>query len=871
MKISTLAEYGIPQALIDTWMKKQGECLLPLQERAVKEYDLLDGGSLIVSAPTSSGKTFCGELAAARVLAQRRKVMFLAPLKALAEERYGEFREKYEPLGIRTVISTRDHHDYDQKIEKGEFDLCIMIYEKFNQMLLRNLDLLELIDLLVIDELQMLSDRSRGAVLEMILLKVLSSTYKCRIIGLSAVLSNASELAEWIGARLLIESHRPVELRQGVLHNDIFSFRCFNSGERGTEEMAPLQDASSTEILLENVTRLVNDGEQVLVFLKSKNSCVQLATLLAERSSFSSCEPAVDELTSGEMTVLCEPLINTVGNGIAFHHADLAYRERKIVERYYLAGDIRVIFATTTLSLGLNLPAQTVFLETYKYRQGAYTGRPVAEALSWGDYENMCGRAGRLKFPSAFGRSIIIAENELGSEMLWKMYIRGRPGKLVGHLFSRYFSDLILDFVVSRCAADRDSLLSIFHNAFSDVPDGADAQIEMACSWLCENEFVFESDGRLMPTAFGQQLARLGISVSTGVNLQKLFDSVADYSALIWLYELCDSSEGRRIYVPNSLRDDVGQYLFARFRSLAQNDNPVSKRLADIFDNPHRIAKQIFARVRLVLALYDWVCGRDLSEIEKEYHIYSGTIQSAGETISWLAESAFCLMGTLGVNHRRRLCLKKLSFEVRYGLPVAMRKLYSEVKGYLSRKDMLLLFDNGITTVRSFLSSDREFLVSLLGNPKTEEIMKNLMQKSLSDSGTGIAIKRRDRYGEVKLQLSGAMLRDRFRVMFCSRPLLLTAKSFRYLFKLAAQRKLDNEGWIDKEKLEPGFNQARYLYNLKKELGSPHIDQRELIENDRRGAYRLALSPDEIEFDLPALSRLDDFEIADLSKHLMML
>jgi len=868
MRTSCLEEYGIPRVLIDAWENKQGENLLPLQERAVRDYDLLDGGSLIISAPTSSGKTFCGELAAARALSRRQKVVFLVPLKALAEERFAEFEEKYRPLGIRTVISTRDRHEFDREIEMGEFDLGVIIYEKFNQMLLRNLDLLKSINLLVVDELQMLADESRGATLELLILKVLASSYQCRIIGLSAVLSNARQLADWIGAHLLIESHRPVELRQGVLLNETFSFRCFNSGEKGTEQMAPLQDSSPAEILIENVAKLAGDGEQVLVFLKSKSSCVQLATMLAERVSFPSCESAIDELASGEATLLSEPLINAVRNGIAFHNADLSYRERQIVEKYYLGGNIRVIFATTTLSLGLNLPAQTAFLETYRYRQGVYTGQPVIETLSWNDYENMCGRAGRLRFPAAFGRSIVIANSELESEMLWKSFIRGRPDALIGRLFSRQLSDLILDLVVSRCAVDSNSLSEILHGTFSGMPGETETRFDDTLVWLAENELISKSDGKLVPTVYGQKLAQLGISTGTSANLRKLLDGEKEYSELVWLYELCDSFEGNQAYISRNLREDIEQHLYGRFRSLVQSDGVASPRLSEMLDNPNRIGRQMFSRIRLVLALHDWVGGKDLLEIEREYRIYSGTIQSAGDTVGWLAEGVFCLMGAIGLSSRRRVKFKRLSFEAKYGLPVAVRKLHSSVKGRLSRKDILLLHEEGITTVCQFVSSDRDFLSGLIGNSKLEEVMRELMEKSVSHQGAVSEGRPDDGPGKIMLRVTGTMLRDRFRVIFRDRPVLLTAKSFKYLFKLAAQRRLDCDGWLDKEQLEPGFNQARYLYNLKKELGNSALNGQELIENDRRGGYRLSLPSDEIAFDLPSLSRLDDFEIAELSRRI---
>jgi helicase len=868
MKLSCLEEYGIPRLLIDAWARSQGDGLLPLQERAVRDYGLLDGGSLIISAPTSSGKTFCGELAAARMLAQRRKVVFLVPLKALAEERFREFEEKYRPIGIRAVISTRDRRESDRAIEAGQFDLAVIIYEKFNQMLLRNLDLLSSIDLLVIDELQMLADENRGATLETLILKVLNSSYECRVIGLSAVLGNAHELADWMGARILVESHRPVELRQGVLLNDTFSFRCFNSGENGTEQMAPAYDMSSAEILIENVEKLARDGEQVLVFLKSKSSCVQLAGMLAERFSSSSSESAADDLASGEETLLTEPLIRSLKSGIAFHTADLTHSERRIVEKHYSSGDIRVIFATTTLSLGLNLPAQTVFLETCKYRQGTYTGRPVIETLSWNDYENMCGRAGRLRFPAPFGRSIVIANSELEGEMLWNTLIRGRPDRLRGRLFSRELSDILLDLIVSRSASSAESLSSILCSAFSELTEETAARIDDALLWLAECDMVVESDGDFVSTSYGRKLACLGISTSTGANLRMLFGSDADYSELVWLYELCDTFEGNRIYVPRTFQEDAEQRLHQRFRSLAGNEIAVSPRLADLLDNPNRVGTGTLSRIRLVLALHDWAHGRSLVEIEKQYRIYAGAIQTAGDTIGWLAEGAFCLMGTMGQRLRRRLTLKRLSYEVRNGLPAAVRKLHGAVRESLSRADMLLLYEQGITAVDHVISSDPGFLAGIIGSSKSDDIMRRLAEKLSPDPGAAPPVSAG--YGKERpiLRLTGVTLRDRYRVMLCERPFLLTAKSFKYLFKLAAQRKLDPGGWLDKERLEPGFNQARYLYNLKKELGSPAVRGQELIENDRRGRYRLCLAPDEIGFEFSSLSGLEDFEIAELLRRL---
>ena len=130
MDMIELAGYGIPAALIARWREQQGVRLLPLQEQAVRDYALFGNGNLLVQAPTSSGKTFVGEMAATHAALRRRKTAYLLPLKALAEEKYHEFRAKYEPYGVRIIVCTRDHRSFD-----GAFDAASSIlpwpYTKF--------------------------------------------------------------------------------------------------------------------------------------------------------------------------------------------------------------------------------------------------------------------------------------------------------------------------------------------------------------------------------------------------------------------------------------------------------------------------------------------------------------------------------------------------------------------------------------------------------------------------------------------------------------------------------------------------------------------------------------------------------------------
>ncbi|MFQ6008429.1 MAG: DEAD/DEAH box helicase, partial [Candidatus Zixiibacteriota bacterium] len=195
MRVSDLEKYGVPKRIIEIWQKRQGEMLLPVQSRAVRKGLLgnKDDGieyrpvRMLISAPTTAGKSFCAEMAMVKALTHRRKTVVLVPLKSLAEQKHRFLQETYGPLGVKCLIVSGDHPENDRKFADGEYQIAVAIYEKFDLLLTAALDVLKTVGLIVVDEIQTIADPERGAILERLLTKIQASVYSPSIIGLSAV------------------------------------------------------------------------------------------------------------------------------------------------------------------------------------------------------------------------------------------------------------------------------------------------------------------------------------------------------------------------------------------------------------------------------------------------------------------------------------------------------------------------------------------------------------------------------------------------------------------------------------------------------------------------------------------------------------
>lgn len=202
-------------------LSKEISSLRPAQEKSIKK-GLLEGKSLLVCTPTASGKTLIAELAALKsIVGGKGKAVYIVPLKALAAEKYKNFKKRYGHIA-KVALSMGEIDGSDPYL--GEYDLIVTTSEKLDSLIRHHSPWLSGISTIIVDEIHLLNDAERGPTLE-ILLTILKQLLKnVQIIGLSATIGNAEELAEWLNADLVVDEWRPVKLHKGIYYDGKIEF-----------------------------------------------------------------------------------------------------------------------------------------------------------------------------------------------------------------------------------------------------------------------------------------------------------------------------------------------------------------------------------------------------------------------------------------------------------------------------------------------------------------------------------------------------------------------------------------------------------------------------------------------------------------------
>lgn len=212
----------VPTRLYDAITAAGVTELRPAQIKSVNA-GLLEGKNLLVCTPTASGKTLIAELAAvSAILNGEGKAVYIVPLKALASEKYKDFRKRYGSL-MKIALSIGDIDSSDSYL--ADYDFIICTAEKLDSLLRHHSSWIKSVKVVIVDEIHLLNDASRGPTLEILITILKQLLPQMQLIALSATIGNAKELSEWLGAELVTDSWRPVKLHQGIYTDGKIEFR----------------------------------------------------------------------------------------------------------------------------------------------------------------------------------------------------------------------------------------------------------------------------------------------------------------------------------------------------------------------------------------------------------------------------------------------------------------------------------------------------------------------------------------------------------------------------------------------------------------------------------------------------------------------
>ena len=617
-----IVELNLPKPAKD-FLKTEGFTkLYPPQADSVST-GLLDGKSVLVSAPTASGKTLIAILAMLSYLSKNEgKVVYLSPLRALAAEKFSEFKKIEKiPIGrkIKAQISTGDFESVDKTLDKS--DIIILTNEKMDSLIRHGAEWIDEIGLVIADEVHLIGDQDRGPTLEMILTKLKLLQSKPQIVALSATITNADEISEWLGCSLVENDWRPVPLEEGV----------YDGGEVTMHdgklfEVEPTLRGPPVDLGAESV----KDGGQSLLFAETRTRSASLAAKAADIISRYLKKSEKDELenvskkilSANEHTQLVKTLAELVKKGVAFHHAGLNQNCRETIETEFRKGTIKLLSSTPTLAAGVNLPARRVVISNIaRYNAKVGANRPISVL----EYKQLCGRAGRPQYDD-HGEAIIVGNSN--SSQLIDYYVNGEPEPIESKITDdKSLRIHVLSTIVTTPGIKKDEILDLFLQTLAGLQSRKSTikfAVDIALRYLLEEEFLIKKDDRYVATEFGKKVSKLYIDPLTATFFRSAIENVSkDRKHTFGFLHLVTESE--EFFPKFALRNKDYETVSLLI------ENHASELIEPISE---------YDCSRSLIALQSWITESSEVSLSDNLKIESGDMHRMVETADWLI---YCL------------------------------------------------------------------------------------------------------------------------------------------------------------------------------------------------------------------------------------
>jgi len=398
----------------------------PFQREAIEKLDNGAGG-VLVSAPTSSGKTVVAEYAIFRALRDGTKVIYTTPLKALSNQKYHDFVREYGEQRVGLVTGENTIND--------EAPVVVMTTEILRNLIYEDPKRLDLVNYVVLDEVHYIDDFPRGSVWEEI---VIQAPRSIKLVGLSATIGNYREIADWMaenrgGMETVFHNVRPVELKMWLaIQNRLLPLFKGDGGidqrtwtKAAEEEEASYRIGRFTRLPSNDLLKVIEELRRLdilpsIYFIFSRRGCrealqrcsyheLDLTTAEEKEAIDRVAAQRLQGLKDHDEEALFRRMVDSrlLRRGLAEHHAGLLPYHKEMVEELFQRGLIKVVFATETLSLGINMPARGVVVSSFTKFDGVSFSN-----LTTGELTQLMGRAGRRGI-DVIGHGVVLKESDV--------------------------------------------------------------------------------------------------------------------------------------------------------------------------------------------------------------------------------------------------------------------------------------------------------------------------------------------------------------------------------------------------------------------------------------------------------------------------
>lgn len=699
--------------------------LTDIQKKALAA-GVVNGESLIVSAPTSSGKTLIAEIAALTALRRGLRVVYLVSHRALADQKYLDFQRRFgeqsnDPLAT-VGLSTGDRSEGDVDAQ-----LQVATYEKAISLILNGLIRPEN-TLVIADELQILCDPNRGPDIEA-LCAVFRQRKVKQFLALTATVENPADLAGWMNCAVVKSSERSTPLHQEIWASGRVYTVTFGQ-EVGSERANTVLGSDITDV----VTSLISQGRgPVLVFTETKPEASRFAADFVRSRPRKTLGLALAEQLElfSEPTAASDNLRELAERCVAFHTADLSAQERQVLEEGFSKSQFDVCFATSTLAAGVNFPFKTIVFPklTYQFRGSGNNPR-----ISLSDYRNMSGRAGRLGLHDE-GFAVLLPRNPVEIKYAQKL-VGPTNERLESVLLRLSLRKSLLSLAASRIANSRQTIVEFFENTlyWYQTLEGNPKKLEqlqdlclIAVKWLIENALLVEEDGEFWVTQLGKATAISGLLPETAVQFANILKGCA--TALATSFD--EYSDGLIYACTSSMEfraDRPSRFLpFTNSNSIGALDFWRSRKIPVRFDD----ADLQIAQCAQAVALY--AAGESERKIAHTTGISAGSIHRLALDVAWVLEGLhrISMIGDLGCPQGISNQISQLSRRVRWGVPSEALDLLrvaerQKVPG-VGRQRAMALVRQGLSSLHDVLYAGPKKLLEVLKHSiRVTELLKGV-------------------------------------------------------------------------------------------------------------------------------------------------